>query len=81
MLAPCHPAGDASAQLYEAPWSCTYHYYGCDKVDADNYESFITMPIATMCQYRGCNDTEAINYNSKVSTLTGCQAPVHAIRM
>ena len=61
-----HPcvAGDLASDAYEAPWTCTYKIFGCTDPSFDNYVSFATDSLASMCQLGGCNDTAANNFNA-----------------
>ena len=47
-----HPcvAGDPASDAYEAPWTCTYKIFGCTDPSFDNYVSFATDSLASMCQ-------------------------------
>ena len=57
-------AGDLASGAYDAPWTCTYKIFGCTDPSFDNYVSFATDSLASMCQLGGCNDTAANNFNA-----------------
>ena len=50
---------------------CDYEVYGCDDPSADNYASYVTVPVASMCSFAGCNDTEAKNFDSDATFNDG----------
>ena len=64
LLSPPSPllAGDLASDAYDAAWTCTYKVFGCSDQAADNYLSYVTDPLSSMCQYGGCNDTDANNF-------------------
>lgn len=55
-------AGDLAPDAYDAPWTCTYKIFGCSDPSMDNYVSFATDSLTSMCQLGGCNDTAANNF-------------------
>ena len=58
-------------ELIEAPWTCSYAYYGCSDPKADNYASDAIIPLRHICQYGGCNDTNAINFDVNATYNNG----------
>merc|ERR1740130_2597878 len=61
---------DSSGEI-SAPWTCAYEIYGCGDNTADNYASYVTTPITSMCSFAGCNDTEAKNFDSDATFNDG----------
>mgnify|MGYP004176995601 CR=1 FL=1 len=55
-------AGDLASNAYDAPWTCDYKIFGCSDPSMDNYVSFATDSLTSMCQLGGCNDTAANNF-------------------
>ena len=55
-------AGDLASDAYDAPWTCAYKIFGCSNPSFDNYVSFATDSLTSMCQLGGCNDTTANNF-------------------
>jgi hypothetical protein len=55
-------AGDLASDAYDAPWTCTHKVFGCTDPSMDNYVSFATDSLTSMCQLGGCNDTDANNF-------------------
>merc|ERR1719469_1597511 len=55
-------SGDLASDAYDAPWTCAYKIFGCSNPNFDNYVSFATDSLTSMCQLGGCNDTTANNF-------------------
>merc|ERR1719469_1628535 len=55
-------SGDLASDAYDAPWTCAYKIFGCSNPSFDNYVSFATDSLTSMCQLGGCNDTTANNF-------------------